>query len=168
MATATTLVGEPVESKGAEWFNKPPRTEHPTPPHQDNFYFCLHPANVVTLWIALDPVDDQNGCLRYVVGSHTRGIRPHAASKVLGFSQGITDYGPEDKKREQAIHLEPGDLVAHHGELIHRADANDSDRHRRAFAIVFEGVSCERDTEALARYKAALRQQHQQIGLQVD
>jgi phytanoyl-CoA hydroxylase len=35
---AQALLGERVEIRPAEWFGKPPRTEHPTPPHQDNYY----------------------------------------------------------------------------------------------------------------------------------
>ena len=76
---AELLVGEPVEAQEPEWFNKPPGTEHPTPPHQDNYYFCMRPANVATLWVALDPVDDQNGCLRYVRDSYRHGMRSHNA-----------------------------------------------------------------------------------------
>jgi phytanoyl-CoA hydroxylase len=166
VALARELVGEDVECKGPEWFNKPPGTNSPTPPHQDNYYFCLKPPHAVTLWLALDPVDEENGCLRYVAGSHCRGIRPHARSNVLGFSQGITDYGPADEAGEVQIHLRPGDLVAHHGDTIHRADANRSAaRSRRAFGMVFYGVSARRDEEAFARYMAAVKQQHQQMGL---
>ena len=40
--------------------------------------------------------------------------------KVLGFSQGISDYGPEDEAREAVVSLQPGDLAVHHGETIHR------------------------------------------------
>ena len=76
--------------------------------------------------MALDPVDDENGCLRYVPGSHQRGFRPHNRSNVLGFSQGITDYGPDDLAHEMKIHLQPGDAVAHHGMTIHRAEPNRS------------------------------------------
>lgn len=165
-ALAETLIGETVEPMEPEWFNKPPGTNHATPPHQDNYYFCLHPPHVATIWMALDQVDDENGCLRYVAGSHQKGIRPHGRSNVLGFSQGIVDYGPADHARETPIHLQPGDVVAHHGNTIHRADANRSrTRHRRAFAIVYRGVSCRRDEEAFGRYQAALQAQHVQLGL---
>ncbi|MCA9143243.1 MAG: phytanoyl-CoA dioxygenase family protein [Planctomycetaceae bacterium] len=161
---AELLIGEHVEAQEPEWFNKPPGTEHPTPPHQDNYYFCLRPANVATLWLALDAVDEENGCLRYVVGSHRHGIRSHAATKVLGFSQGITDHGDDDVRNEQTILLEPGDLVAHHGETIHRADPNrTASRHRRAFAMVFRGISCHRDEAAYARYLNAVQQQHSEF-----
>jgi ectoine hydroxylase-related dioxygenase (phytanoyl-CoA dioxygenase family) len=61
--------------------------------------------------------------------------------------------------------LEPGDAIAHHGNMIHRADPNNSDRHRRAFAMVLKGVSCQRDEEGFARYTAALKAQHDKMGL---
>jgi phytanoyl-CoA hydroxylase len=163
---ATALIGETCEANEPEWFNKPPGTAHPTPPHQDNFYFCLKPPNVLTMWLALDVVDDGNGCLRYVAGSHQRGIRPHGPTEVLGFSQGILNFNEDDRRREVAIHLQPGDLVVHHGNTIHRAEPNTSpDRNRRAFAMVFRGESCRRDAEAYARYEAALAEQHARMGL---
>jgi phytanoyl-CoA hydroxylase len=163
---AETLLGEPAHAEEPEWFNKPPGTVHVTPPHQDNYYFCLAPPHVLTIWLALDDVDAVNGCLRYVAGSHLRGFRPHNRSNILGFSQGITDYSPDDFGREVAVSLRAGDAVAHHGMTIHRADANLSpSRERRSFAMVFKGVSCRRDDEAFARYTASARQQHQELGL---
>lgn len=166
LALADALIGEKMNAEEPEWFNKPAGTHHVTPPHQDNYYFNLKPPNVLTIWMALDVVDEENGCLRYVAGSHKRGIRPHGRSGILGFSQGITDYGPEDQAREVKILLQPGDVVAHHGETIHRADANrSSTRHRRAFAMVFKGVSCRRDEESYNRYLNNLKAQHEQMGL---
>ena len=169
VSMAEALLGEQAASHQPEWFNKPPNTNHVTPPHQDNFYFCLTPPSVVTIWLALDRVDAENGCLRYVSGSHLAGYRPHARSKILGFSQGITDYGPADFTRERPALLEPGDAVAHHGMTIHRADANlSATRHRRSFAMVFKGVSCRPDQEAFDRYQASARAQHQEMGLKVE
>jgi phytanoyl-CoA hydroxylase len=166
LGLAEELLGEEVRGQEPEWFNKPRGTSSPTPPHQDNFYFCLRPPQVVTVWLALDPVDDENGCLRYVCGSHRRGVRPHGPSQVLGFSQAILDFGPPDLACEAAVHLAPGDAVVHHGETIHRADANASRfRDRRAFAMVIQGRSCRRDDEAFSRYEAALRHQHHELGI---
>jgi phytanoyl-CoA hydroxylase len=165
---AEQVLGEAALAEQPEWFNKPPGTRHVTPPHQDNYYFCLKPAQVITIWLALDQVDAENGCLRYVAGSHLEGYRPHTRSQILGFSQGISDYGPSDFAREVVVSLQPGDAVAHHGMTIHRADANMSAvRHRRSFAMVFRGVSCERDNEAFERYLQSARSQHQSMGLNV-
>lgn len=44
---ACALVGEPAACESPEWFNKPPGTNHPTPPHQDNYYFNLDRKSVV-------------------------------------------------------------------------------------------------------------------------
>ena len=166
VALATELLGEPVACQGAEWFNKPPATNHPTPPHQDNFYFCLRPPQVLTMWLALDVVDAENGCLRYVRGSHRRGIRTHGRTRTLGFSQGIPDYGDVDQGHEQAVFAQPNDVLIHHGETIHRADPNRStQRHRRSFAMVFRGASAHRDDESFRRYLDSSRAQQKELGV---
>src|SRR5262249_32152487 len=92
LGLARSLLGADAAASSPEWFNKPPGTESPTPPHQDNYYFNFNPPQVLTIWLALDSVDEENGALRYVTGSHLRGIRPHSRSGTLGFSQSITDY----------------------------------------------------------------------------
>jgi len=56
---AESLIGESASCDAPEWFNKPPGEEAPTPPHQNNYYFCLAPPNVITIWMALDRVNDQ-------------------------------------------------------------------------------------------------------------
>lgn len=162
---AAVLLGEPVRPpKGAEWFNKPPATQHATPPHQDNFYFCLKPPQVLTMWLALDDVDEENGCLRYVPGSHLRGIRPHSRTSTLGFSQGISDYGDVDRSMEVPIAATPGDVLIHHGNTIHRADANQSSvRHRRSFGMVFQAESCMRDEDAFSLYMEASQSQQKEL-----
>ena len=56
-------------------FGKVPRGGEATPPHQDGYYFKLAPAEAATMWLALDEVDEENGCVRYVRGSNHRGTR---------------------------------------------------------------------------------------------
>ncbi len=165
---AVTLLGEPAKAEDVEWFNKPPQTQHPTPPHQDNYYFKLEPPQVLTMWLALEPIDDENGCIRYLPGSHRKPIRPHALTEVVGFSQGITDWGPDDEAREVAMHLEPNDLIIHHGNTAHRADPNrSSTRHRPAFAMVFRGASARKNDQAAARLREEVLKQQRSKGLKV-
>ena len=48
----------------------------------------------------LEDVDDENGCIHYVKGSHKyEGYRPHGKSEILGFSKGVTDFGTEEDKK---------------------------------------------------------------------
>ena len=70
------LLGDKAVATNMQWFNKPARIGRETPPHQDGFYFMLEPNEALTLWLALDPVDQENGCVRYVPGSHRQGMRP--------------------------------------------------------------------------------------------
>ncbi len=78
----------------------------------------------------------------------------------------IPDDGPEDEPAEVLIQLESGDLVCHYGELIHRADANRSQTSpRRAFTLVVEGASCQRNEEAHQVYRDSAAAQHENAGL---
>ncbi len=166
VSLAEALMGEPVRAQRPEWFNKPPGTDHATPPHQDNFYVNLDPSPL-TMWLALDSVDQENGCLRYCPGTHRDGLRPHSRTQVLGFSQGISDYGETDAAKEQEVFLEPGDLAVHHGDLIHRADPNrTTDRQRRAFAMVYYAGTAERNEAAHGAYMQQVTQQHEGMGLE--
>ena len=150
------LLADAVVPKNPQWFNKPARVGAVTPPHQDGFYFMLEPNEAVTLWIALDEIDEENGCMRYVRGSHRRGMRPHRASNILGFSQGLSDFSDEDLEQEVAMCAKPGDVFAHHSMIIHRADANESDRRRAALGLVFYAARARKDEEKAERYREEL------------
>lgn len=154
---AELLLGESIVLKNVQYFSKPPREGRPTPPHQDGQYFMIEPLHALTLWLALDRVNQNNGCVRYVSGSHWTPLRPHERTEVLGFSQGITDYGDEDRKREHAVSAEPGDVLAHHAGTIHRADGNTSSAPRRALGFIYYGVSAHEDAERHAAYQRSLQ-----------
>lgn len=164
IALAELLLDGPVRSMGVEWFNKPPGLNRPTPPHQDGYYFCLKPDAAITVWIALDDVDEENGCLRYVTGSHRQPIREHGRSSVLGFSQTILDFGPDDLAREYVGRLKRGDALVHHSGTIHWAEANGSSRHRRSAAVVFQAAAAVRDEVAWQRYLTSSKSQQKELG----
>lgn len=71
----------------------------------------LNPPKAVTMWLPLEKVDKENGCVRYIKGSHLKGPRPHGRTQTLGFSQGILDFSQEkDLVNEVAFPAKPGDL----------------------------------------------------------
>lgn len=158
-ALAEDVLGEPAVAQNMEYFNKPPGIGKQTPPHQDGYYFKIAPPQAVTGWLALEPVDDENGCLNYVRGSHRgEGWRPHGRSEILGFSQGITDFGTADDVANTVTM--PGDagmLLMHHCKTVHWASPNRSPtRSRRALGFVFFGQSARPDEEAKRAYQAKL------------
>ncbi len=108
------------------------------------------------MWLALNEADEENGCLRYIPGAHKRGIRPHQLTQIVGFSQGITDFGENDLSSEKAIPAKPGDLLVHHWVMVHRAEANTSNRERWGLGSVFYAARAKLDEEKEAAYKQDL------------
>lgn len=163
---AEALIGGPVVPKNLQYFDKPPQTSKPTPPHQDGYYFMIQPCNAVTMWFALDEVDEENGCVRYVPGSQRQPMRKHSRTTTLGFSQGIAEYPtPSDSEREIAIPASPGDLLVHHAMTIHRADANRSaDRSRRSLGFIYYDQQASQDEVAHAAYQRRLTLEMKQQG----
>jgi phytanoyl-CoA hydroxylase len=161
---AEFLIG-PVTPQNGEFFDKPPRGGKGTPPHQDGFYFCLEPNVACTIWIPLEPADEENGALTYVRGSHRNGVLDHSASSILGFSQALSGT-----LRRSADHVmcaaQPGDILVHHSLTIHYAARNRSEsRHRRSIAYVFFSAAARRDEAAWDRYQRALARQREAKGI---
>ena len=59
---------------------KPPATGLEVPWHQDGQYWPIHPRATVTLWIALDEVSVDNGCMRVIPETHRSGDFSHLVS----------------------------------------------------------------------------------------
>ena len=163
---AEALLEGPVVPKNMQYFNKPPGVGQPTPPHQDGFYFMLQPCEAVTMWLALDEVDEENGCVRYVPGSHQRGMRRHSRTETLGFSQGIVDFPTlDDMRREIAYPAQPGDLLVHHALTIHRADQNRSaTRSRQAMGLIYYSERAQEDAAAHEAYQRKLAKELAEAG----
>ena len=161
---AEGLLNDGATPQGIEWFNKCPRVGKATPPHQDGYYYMIEPNEGVHFWLALDPVDESNGCVRYLPGSHRRPMRPHTRGQTLGFSQEITDYGPADYAAEVPMIMQPGDLIAHHTLTVHRADVNTSDRNRRAMGVVDYAARAKVDKERSEAYQKKLMAELAQAG----
>jgi phytanoyl-CoA hydroxylase len=163
---AEMILAGPVVPKNMQYFNKPPGVGQPTPPHQDGFYFMLDPCKAVTMWFALEDVDEETGCVRYVPGSHKAGMREHGRTQTLGFSQGIVDYpAADDSDDEVAMVAKAGDLLVHHAMTIHRANGNQSAaRSRRALGFIYYSDQAREDVRAHAAYQQQLAAQMKATG----
>ena len=160
---AEELMGKGVVARNMQYFNKPPLMGRPTPPHQDGYYFKLQPPEALTMWLALDEVNEQNGCIRYVAGSHRDELRSHGPTGTLGFSQGITDFGrPGDLSREEVMQASPGDLLVHDSMTIHRAEGNTSGTlNGRALGFIFYSEDALEDKRAKEEYRREAQRQQQ-------
>lgn len=163
---AESLLESKVRGENMQYFNKPPKSSLPTPPHQDGYYFMLKPNHAITMWLALEEVDEENGCVKYIKGSNHLGMRYHSKTNTLGFSQGIADFG--EQETDNAVFytpLNPGDLLAHHSLTIHFADKNNSvDRQRRGLGFIYYSKDAEIDKLAYEKYQTELENELKREG----
>ena len=126
---------------------KPPHHNSIVGWHQDAPYWTIvEPTTPVSAWVALDDVDDDNGAMWMVPGSHRWGdAMSYLARGSSG--EGIFTTPPRaDLSRPRMLSfkkIEPkprklaaGEVVSyHHSWMWHGSNINRSDRPRRAIAI---------------------------------
>jgi len=134
-------------------FCKPARHGGVVAWHQDYSYWTrTTPLAHLTCWIALDDSTRENGCVRYVPGSHLWPDLPITglAGDMDSIQSVLTDE-QKSKFRPVAIELKAGEASFHHPRMIHGSYANDTDGPRRATVInVFrDGVRSNSDAPPL-------------------
>lgn len=111
--------------------------------HQDFSYWPLDSPTGVTFWLALDDADAENGCLRYIPGTHHLGER-QPADFITGTGQparpGLPPLNWADRE-ENAVDVSAaaGELLVHDPLVWHMSGANESTRHRRALTFSWIG-----------------------------
>lgn len=148
------LVGELVNGEpvlmAVETFNKPAKVGTGVPAHQDNAYFCRTPADVLTVWLAVDPVTQANGPVFYIRGSQNQ-LLPHKPSGVSGNSMGLdADF---DRSDPFVGTLDAGDALIHHCQTIHYSAPNTTDFPRCGLLMVFRGKHTEVDPKLKEAYR---------------
>ena len=107
--------------------------------HQDGSFWPLEPMEVVTLWLAADDVDAENGCMRVLPGTQNQRLltleemeKHEDGTNVLG-----TGISPSqlDESRAVDIILKAGGVEIHHPNIIHGSNPNTSSRWRRGLTI---------------------------------
>lgn len=122
---------------------KMPGDSKPTPWHQDFPYWPMEDINgpawsgPLSMWIALDDVDENNGCMMFVPESHTigklKGINLTDPEDIFDYTQNVGIR----EKRPVIVRLKAGDCTFHNALTFHYAHANVTDRPRRALAIIY-------------------------------
>ncbi|MBO9610673.1 MAG: phytanoyl-CoA dioxygenase family protein [Paenibacillaceae bacterium] len=104
--------------------------------HQDYYYIKNDPMTMIAAWTAMeDLVDEENGCLWVIPGSHKLGLLPHGAVKNLEEHEHWTDETEGvDTSKQMPVIMEKGDILFFSELLIHSSNKNRSiDRWRRSY-----------------------------------
>jgi len=130
------ILGPDFVAWGTHYFCKLPGDGKPVSWHQDASYWPLTPAHTVTVWLAIDDADRENGCMRVIPGTHRLG---HLAFDHSGAQENSVlpqkivnakSYGePVD------FELKAGEISLHSDMLVHGSEPNRSARRRCGLTI---------------------------------
>jgi len=129
------LIGRDIILWGSMLFAKPPKDGKAVPWHQDGQYWPIDPLATVTVRVAIDGSTVENGCMRYIPGSHKSArLGKHVTQDREDFAikQSMPDID-EDQARD--VVLEPGQISLHDVYTIHGSNHNRSGLRRADYAI---------------------------------
>jgi len=107
--------------------------------HQDQAYWPVFPdSRTATCWLAIDDSTLENGCMRFVPGSHLQPIRPH---RPLKGDRGeahtlLTDVDPA-RDEVRPVPIRRGDVTVHNERVLHGSGGNRTGGWRRAYVVAF-------------------------------
>ena len=113
--------------------------------HQDYGYWYknefLLPDQMMSVMVAITEANKENGCLQVIKGSHEMGRIEHGFSgEQVGASQRYVDLSLKSMELIY-VELEAGDVLFFHSNLLHRSEANLSDRPRWSMISCYNRAS---------------------------
>jgi len=138
LALARQLLGEDAALYGEHALLKPGLTGPETPWHQDEaFRSPDFEYKELSIWLALQPVTEENGCMQFIPGSNKYEVLEHRSpggDKSLHPLECCADF-----PRELAVPapLQAGDATVHHMRTLHYTAPNTSPAPRLAYILIF-------------------------------
>lgn len=127
---AQIFLGPDLVNFTAHYICKPAKNGQAVLWHQDGSYWNLDPMEAITLWLAVDKSNKDNGCLKVIPGSHRLPLQKLKLDQTVPnmlFSR--VDYQFDTSKAVDII-LEPGDVSVHNPFIIHGSEENTSQYRR--------------------------------------
>ncbi|MCC6443062.1 MAG: phytanoyl-CoA dioxygenase family protein [Armatimonadetes bacterium] len=116
---------------------KMPGDSKPSAWHQDLPYWPMNESTALSCWMALDDVDENNGCMQFVPGSHLWGrFEPIR----LTDPQDLFALVPDGQSRDftpAKMPMRAGSCTFHNGLTFHYAGPNRTDKPRRAMVTIY-------------------------------
>jgi hypothetical protein len=115
---------------------KPPRVGDSLPWHQDEAYW--HPALIyraLGCWMPLDDATPQNGCMKFIPGSHRGDIVAHRHVNDDPLTPALfVEVEPEAEAHAVLAPLPAGGAIFHHSRTLHASGPNTTEKVRRAYS----------------------------------
>ena len=113
--------------------------------HQDYGYWYknefLLPDQMMSVMVAITDANTENGCLQVIKGTHKMGRVEHGfAGEQVGASQRYVDLALQTMELI-FVELKAGDVLFFHSNLLHRSEANLSDKARWSMISCYNRAS---------------------------
>ncbi len=130
------IIGPNILCWGSSFFQKEAHDPAFVSWHQDSYYYGLEPPNTLTAWVAISAASIAAGCMRFLPGSHNRGIYRHEEIKSDNnlLSRGQTIPGIDESKAVY-VPLKAGQFSFHKEDTLHASDPNQTDDRRIGLSI---------------------------------
>ena len=132
-----SLIGPEITVNGDYWvrFKMPTGKQSVFPWHQDSIYYngnadpnqqviLSERSQILTIWIPMIDVDERNGCLQVISGSHKQGLRPSRCDEN-GRLVPVEDV--ESWGKVQNVNMRVGDVFVFGNLTFHRSLENTSE-----------------------------------------
>ena len=136
-----SILGPEIQFNGDYWVrSKLPHESLTTYPwHQDSGYYgdATEKHHILSLWIPLVDVNEVNGCMQMMPGSHRWGLLP-----AMDDGDGHLQPREDIEKRGQCVAatMEVGDVLAFHNLTFHRSTMNRSDSIRWSIDFRYSAI----------------------------
>lgn len=131
------ILGPNIGLWSSHFICKDPVVGRATPWHEDSAYWKGRISSfdsIVTVWLAIDRSNQENGCMRVIPGTHNNGFSEYEA---VDKSNNLFNSQVKNIDDSQAVYfeLERGECSLHDSRIIHGAKANTSDYRRCGYTM---------------------------------
>lgn len=136
-AVASQLLGGRVKRLYDSAITKPAYGDTATPWHQDAAFLVEESYfETVTFWLPLHPVDEAQGCMKFLPGTHRTPIIPHRSPGGDNRINGLEAVGI-DTSEAVTCPLPLGAATVHHFKVLHATGGNRTAVPRRVLTVGF-------------------------------
>jgi len=152
------IIGPNIGLWSSHFISKDPYTGRETPWHEDSAFWngrLSRYDKIVTIWLAIDPADAENGCMRVIPGTHNNGFSEYqdVDQKYNTFERAIPNV---DESKAVYFELARGECSLHDSRIIHGAKANTSPRRRCGYTMRYFSTEAKVLPERNANHKVWL------------
>ena len=135
------LIGPDIALFSSHFISKPQGDGRRVPWHEDSAYWkgMLKPMEVVTVWLAIDPSLEENGCMRVIPRTHVEGQKGFSDYEAVDSATNVFHIEiikpQRDESKAVPCILQPNQASLHDGRVMHGSDANTSNLRRCGYTM---------------------------------